>query len=145
MPSNSEPARRHPDGTGEMDLATLLATMQPILHDLPCVFCTVSQEAYAQLTVQPIGVFCEQEGVTIILTQAQATSLSLPFNSTWAWITLSVHSSLSAVGFLAAITGRLAQHGISVNPVSAYFHDHLFVAWESREQAMTVLQELSRQ
>jgi hypothetical protein len=46
------------------------------------------------------------------------------------------------VGFLAAITARLAQAGISLNAVSAYYHDHLFVPWENRERAMQILKEL---
>jgi uncharacterized protein len=35
-------------------------------------------------------------------------------------ITLNVHSSLEAVGFLAAITRQLAQAGMGVNPASAF-------------------------
>jgi hypothetical protein len=128
---------------GETDLPALLASMQPVMHTEPCAFCSVSREAYAGLSLEPIGVFQEQEGLTLILTQAQASQLGLPFDGTWAWITLTVHSSLSAVGFLAAITTRLAGEGISVNPVSAFYHDHLFVPWERREQAMSVLMELS--
>lgn len=56
----------------------------------------------------------------------------------------SVHSSLSAVGFLAAITGKLAERGISVNPVSAYDHDHLFVPVSRSDEVMELLQEFSR-
>jgi hypothetical protein len=67
----------------------------------------------------------------------------LPFDSTWACITLTAHSSLSAVGFLAAITGQLSQAGMSIHPVSAYYHDHLFVPWESKWQAIDLLRELS--
>ncbi|MGC8878761.1 MAG: ACT domain-containing protein [Anaerolineae bacterium] len=44
---------------------------------------------------------------------------------------MTVHSSLSAVGSLAETTGTLARAGISVNPVTAYYHDHLL----SRERA----------
>jgi hypothetical protein len=51
-----------------------------------------------------------------------------------------VHSSLSAIGFLSVLTSRLAQAHISVNAVSAFYHDHLFVPWESRETAMKVLE-----
>ncbi|PWH17825.1 MAG: transporter [Ardenticatenia bacterium] len=128
---------------GETDLKTLLATMSPVLHPIPYVFCSVSRDIYAQLPLDPIGTFHEQEGITVIIPQQQAIDNGLPFDTAWAWITLSVHSSLSAVGLLAAVTGRLARVGISVNPVSAYYHDHLFVPWESRWQAMDELRNLS--
>ncbi|MBC7228393.1 MAG: ACT domain-containing protein [Thermoflexales bacterium] len=129
---------------GETDLKTLLAAMQPVLHELPYVFCSVSRDIYDKLPFEPLGTFREQEGVTIIVTQQQASDNGFPFDMTWACITLQVHSSLSAVGFLAVITSRLAKAGISVNPVSAYYHDHLFVPWESRWQVMDILKELSR-
>ncbi|SDB45889.1 ACT domain-containing protein [Desulfonatronum thiosulfatophilum] len=62
----------------------------------------------------------------------------------WACITLEVRSLLTAVGFLALITARLARAGISVNPVSAFHHDHLFVPWEMKEHVLAELIELSR-
>jgi inorganic pyrophosphatase len=130
--------------TGETDLATLLSKMQPVLHEQSYVFCSVSQHTMDQLPFIPLGVFREQEGISIIVTLQQATDLRLPIDATWACITLTVHSSLSAVGFLALITARLARSDISVNPVSAYYHDHLFVPWESRLQAMEILHELSQ-
>ena len=129
---------------GETDLKTLLATMHPFLHPSPYVFCSVSQDTYEGLLFDPLGTFREPEGITIIVTQQQAIDSGLPFDTTWACITLTVHSSLSAVGFLAAVTGRLAQAGISVNPVSACYHDHLFVPWESRWQAMDELRRLGQ-
>ncbi len=58
-------------------------------------------------------------------------------------ITLNIHSSLDAVGFLAAITTRLAAAGMGVNPVSGYFHDHLFVPADRADEAMTVLEGLA--
>jgi hypothetical protein len=128
---------------GEMNLKTLLTTMRPLLHELSYVFCMVSQDIYDKLSFDPLGTFREPEGITVIATQRQASENGLQFNMTWACITLRVHSSLSAVGFLAAVTGRLAQMGISVNPVSACYHDHLFVPWESRKTAMEILEELS--
>jgi hypothetical protein len=45
-------------------------------------------------------------------------------------------SSLNAVGLIAAIAGRLAHAGISVNAVSAYFHDYLFVPTDKADEAM---------
>jgi hypothetical protein len=58
-------------------------------------------------------------------------------------ITLNVHSSLDAVGFLAAITTRLAAAGMGVNPISAFFHDHLFVPAERADEAMAILKTLA--
>jgi len=88
---------------GETDLKTLLATMHPFLHPSPYVFCSVSQDTYEGLLFDPLGTFREPEGITIIVTQQQAIDSGLPFDTTWACITLTVHSSLSAVGFLAAL------------------------------------------
>ena len=129
--------------TGETELKKLIAEMRPTLGESAYVFCSVKPEDASRLPFAPLGAFREQEGVTLIITERQARDSNLPFESTWACITLTVQSSLLAVGFLAAVLTRLAQAGISVNPVSAYYHDHLFVPRESRRKAMDVLEELS--
>jgi uncharacterized protein len=129
--------------SGETELNRLLCSMEPVLDEAGYVFCTVSEETYDGSTLRPLGTFREREGRTLILTETQAREAGLAFDSTWAWISLTVHSSLSAVGLLAAITARLAEAGISVNAISAFYHDHLFVPWERRERAMQVLKELS--
>ncbi|TIM21889.1 MAG: ACT domain-containing protein, partial [Mesorhizobium sp.] len=59
--------------------------------------------------------------------------------------TLNIHSSLEAVGFLAAITTRLAAAEIGVNPVSAFYHDHLFVPVDRAEEAIDVLRRLAEE
>lgn len=58
-------------------------------------------------------------------------------------ITLNVHSSLEAVGFLAVIASRLAGKGMGVNPVSGFFHDHLFVPVGREEEALAVLEAVA--
>ena len=129
--------------TGETNLKKLLSEMNPSLGEIPYVFCTLKPEDTNRLQFAPLGIFREAEGSTLIITERQARDSNFRFESTWACITLTVHSSLLAVGFLAAILGRLAQAGISVNPISAFYHDHLFVPWESRRKAMDALEELS--
>ena len=86
--------------------------------------------------------FREVEGVTLILTEAQAHDAGLTAAALWACITLTVHSSLAAVGLIAAVATKLAASGISVNPVAGYYHDHLFVPWDRREDALRLLGEL---
>lgn len=126
---------------GETNLTRLLSSMQPTLREEEYVFCTVA--ALSGPNLDPIGFFREEEGVTLILLRYQAESAGLPYSAVFAMITLSVHSSLEAVGFLAAIATRLASHGISVNPISAFYHDHLFVPVAQAETAIALLHELA--
>ncbi|WP_036823971.1 ACT domain-containing protein, partial [Photobacterium sanctipauli] len=54
-------------------------------------------------------------------------------------ITLTVHSSLEAVGLTAAVATRLAEYSISANVVAAYYHDHVFVPVNRAEEALQAL------
>ena len=56
-----------------------------------------------------------------------------------AWITLTVHSDLAAVGMTAAFSGALGRAGIGCNVVAGTHHDHLFVPAEQARRAMDVL------
>jgi uncharacterized protein len=138
---------------GETNLSALLKSMKPILLDEEYVFCTIKTDDssisrrmfdFDLLSLcEPIGIFQEQEGTTYIVTRQNAEKANLSYSLTtiFRMITLSVHSSLDAVGFLAAITNKLAAAGISCNPVSAYYHDHLFIPANRAEQAMNLLKE----
>ncbi|WP_035990662.1 ACT domain-containing protein [Leptolyngbya sp. KIOST-1] len=129
---------------GETNLNQLLATMQPMQRQGEYVFCTLPADQVGTLTSQTIGLFHEDEGLTLMLLRSQADAAGLPYDAVFAMITLTVHSSLEAVGFLAAIATQLASHGISVNPVSAFYHDHLFVPVAQAELALALLHELSQ-
>lgn len=130
--------------TGEQNLTTLLKSMQPRLFKEDYVFCSVSIERVAELNLTPICQFQELEGMTLIITKQQAEQANLDYEFVCRMITLLVHSSLEAVGFLAAITNKLAENDISVNAVSAYHHDHLFVPTNKAEQVMQILIEMSK-
>ena len=67
------------------------------------------------------------------------TSIHADPEGEWARISLDVHSSLEAVGLTAMLSARLAEHGISANIVAAANHDHLFVPWDRREDALEAL------
>jgi hypothetical protein len=126
---------------GERNLDTLLKTMQPHLTDGKWVFRT-SPNGFDSATLDTtILMFKESEGVTIISPATQADA-ALP---TWAMITLSIHSDLQAVGFLAAITTMLAAKDIPVNAVSAFFHDHIFVPYGRRDDALECLRCMMRE
>ncbi|MFH6785524.1 MULTISPECIES: ACT domain-containing protein [Methylobacterium] len=128
--------------SGETDLEKLLAGMRPDLRPGTYVFATV-QDGTVPAGVVPVMSFREAEGTTMILSGAEAARAGLPGEFPCRWITLAVHSALGAVGFLAAVTARLAERGIAVNAVSAFHHDHLFVPVARAEEAMEVLRGLA--
>ena len=129
--------------SGETNLNKLLQSMQPVLCSEEYVFCSIKDRDNRYFNLDSIGQFRESEGTTLILQREQADAANLSYTSVFSMITLSIHSSLEAVGFLAAITSKLAKHNISVNPVSAYYHDHLFVPVSRAKEVMMLLQEFS--
>ncbi len=120
----------------ESDLETLIRAMSPRLTPGVFVFATVTAVPAA---IAPLMSFREAEGITLILPQDQAEAAGLEWVFPCRMITLEIASSLDAVGFLAAMTGRLAAAGIAVNPVSGFHHDHLFVPKARADEAMTIL------
>ncbi|MGN6538023.1 MAG: ACT domain-containing protein [Mesorhizobium sp.] len=131
--------------TGETDLRTLLGSMQPALQPDVLVFATVPLSQGRPEGLDPVMTFRENEGRTFILTEDAARKAGLAGTFRCRMITLNVHSSLEAVGFLAAITTRLAAAGMGVNPVSGFYHDHLFVPAERAAEAMTILLEMAKE
>lgn len=128
--------------TGERRLRALLAGMNPRLEEGEYVFCSVDEH---QLEIDWIASFREAEGLSLVVPKPQAEAAALEYAFTARMIKLDIHSSLEAVGFLAAIAARMAEAGISLNPVSASYHDYLFVPTGKAEQAMRVLRQMMRE
>ena len=125
--------------SGERELNVLLQSMKPELQSGVFVFCTLPEEQKIPVNINPVFMFREQEGKTFVFLREEAEQAGISYQYPSRQITLTVHSSLEAVGFLATITTHLAQAGISVNPVSAFYHDHLFVPEDRADEAMQVL------
>ncbi|MDO5614949.1 MAG: ACT domain-containing protein [Cruoricaptor ignavus] len=127
---------------GETNLDTLLKTMKPTLNAGDYVFCTVQD--LQKVTISDIILyFREDEGFTIILEKKVADRCQLSYTFIASWITLTVHSSLEAVGLTAAFSKALTDENISCNVVAGYFHDHIFVDRKDTEKAMVVLNRFS--
>lgn len=106
------------------------------------VFCTFADHRLPP-SLSPMCTFRETEGLTAIVARDQAELAGVPYTFACRLITLTVHSSLDAVGFLACITQRLAQAQIPCNAVSAFHHDHLFVPEARAHEALHLLNELA--
>ena len=128
--------------SGEKNLDTLLRTIKPILNESDFVFCTVKDITPFNLN-DILFFFKEEEGITIIVEQTIADDLQLDYSFVASWITLTVHSSLEAVGLTAAFSKALAEEHISCNVVAGYFHDHIFVDKKMADKAMAALNRLS--
>ncbi|UWQ93950.1 ACT domain-containing protein (plasmid) [Rhodobacteraceae bacterium M382] len=128
---------------GETNLDVLVGSMSARLDKGLYVFATVPDRGVPD-GVHPRMIFHEAEGVTLILLQEEAEAAGLTWEFPSRMITLGVHSSLEAVGFLARITTALAGQGMGVNPVSGFYHDHLFVPDGREQDAMAVLADMAK-
>ncbi|MDW6022048.1 ACT domain-containing protein [Mesorhizobium sp. BAC0120] len=127
---------------GEFNLEKLLAGMTPRLEEGVYVFASLPAATAVPSGVYPLMTFIEAEGTTLVLEEGEADRAGVKTTFRSRMITLDVHSSLEAVGFLSVITTRLAAARIAVNPVSAFYHDHLFVPAERAEEAVEILEQL---
>lgn len=129
--------------SGETNLRELIKNIQPELVNEEFIFASMDEDKFRDKKLNPLCRFLENEGISLILRRVEADEKGIHYNSVFKMITLKVHSSLEAVGFLAKITGELAKHQISVNPVSAYYHDHLFIPISKAEEALIILKQMS--
>jgi len=126
---------------GESNLSKLLTSMSPKLMPDEYVFCSVQGEYREFDKLSPLASFHEEEGLTLVISKKLALANKLPFESVFKGITLTVHSSLDAVGLTAAVSTKLAEKGISANVIAAYYHDHIFVQADKAESAIKALGE----
>ncbi len=124
--------------SGETDLSVLLSSMAPELASGEFVFVSV-RDVQDLPHLDPLASVVEPEGVSLVLTRAQADEAGLHYDFVAAWITLRVHSSLHAVGLTAAVSKALADVGMSCNVIAGFHHDHLLVPHQRAEEALGLL------
>ena len=120
------------------DLAVLIASMRPQLHDGVWAWCA-RPHGTPMDGVEAIASVREAEGVTLVVPEARALARGWPVAFRSAWITLAVHSDLAAVGLTAAFARALGDAGIACNVVAGVHHDHLFVPVDRAADAIAAL------
>jgi uncharacterized protein len=124
-------------------MSTAWHDLRPSLYPDPYVFAQVREvPAGISGTLGPFAVIREDEGTTLVLAQAQADRLGLPYGYVAARITLTIGSDLAAIGLTAEVSRVLAQAGISCNVIAGLAHDHLFVDFERGPEALGLLKRL---
>ncbi|MGL4767757.1 MAG: ACT domain-containing protein [Formosimonas sp.] len=129
--------------TAISNLRTLLRSMQPTLNDGVYAYCHVAHD-FNLSSIDFIGAFREAEGLTLIVREAEALAAHWPILFRAAWLSLTVHSDLQAVGLTAAFASALGAAGISCNVVAGALHDHIFVPFEQAQAAMAALHQLQK-
>lgn len=127
----------------QVDLVTLLKSIEPALNEGEYVFCTLQNISQIEFT-NVLGTFREEEGVTVIIKKEYADELNLAYSFVASWITLTVHSLLEAIGLTAAFSKALTYENISCNVIAGYYHDHIFVSTKDAQKAMDVLKRLQK-
>ena len=124
------------------DLNELLASMAPHLNEGEFVFCSLQGEYGDYLHLHPITAFRETEGLSLVIPKQSAIDNDINADSTYRMITLTVHSSLEAVGLTAAVAAKLTDHNITANVIAAFHHDHILIQTDKADAAMNALSEI---
>lgn len=123
---------------GETDLALMLERLDVSVR--PGVFTFVTG-SWPDLEAIALARVVEDEGVTSVVEVTAARRSGAPVGFEAAWITLTVHSSLSAVGLTAWVSTVLAEAGIPCNVLAGFHHDHLLVPHDRVDEAVGLLSE----
>lgn len=123
---------------GEIDLDVMLATLA--VQRRPGVFTYIAVEVPTPgLLAAAHAVVKEGSLTTIVLPLEAAERAGQVVTVRFAWLTLTVHSSLEAVGLTAAISERLTRQNIACNVLAGYHHDHVLVPVERVDDAIAAL------
>ena len=123
------------------DLEQMLATLEPLVREGEYVYVLDPGGSVTMPAAE--AVVAEAEGRALVVRREAADRAGLPYDFVGAWITLSVHSSLEAVGLTAAFSAALAQAGIGCNVLAGLHHDHLLVPYAQRDAAVAALRALA--
>lgn len=116
---------------------------KPMLAEEEHGFATIPMGSGWPSGLVPVATFAEAEGASVIALAELLKGIGIEHEAGWAKITIGADTRLDDVGITARISSALAEKGISANIVAAYHHDHVFVPWDRRDEAMSVLNILS--
>tara|TARA_B100000575_G_C23143456_1_gene666402 strand:+ start:3227 stop:3592 length:366 start_codon:yes stop_codon:yes gene_type:complete len=86
-----------------------------------------------------ISIFKEGKNITVITKKEYAELANLEFYFVCAWITLKIKSTLDSHGLTYIFSKALYNKEISCNVIAGYEHDHIFVPYEKKDEALGIL------
>jgi hypothetical protein len=123
---------------GETDLETMLATLA--VERRPGVFTYITVESVQpELLAEAHATITEGSSTSVVVPIEVAQLEGHAVEVGLAWLSLTVQSSLEAVGLTAHVSSCLAAEGIACNVLAGYHHDHLLVPVERADDAIAAL------
>lgn len=123
----------------ERDLDRLLAMLD--IERRPGLYTFVTNRP--DLAEEAAAMVVEEEGRTHVVPVDAARRAAIDVEFEAAWLTLTVHSALEAVGLTAAVSTALANEGIACNVLAGHHHDHLLVPAHRADDAMAAILRLA--
>lgn len=130
--------------SGETDLQRILTSLEVRRREGTFVYATVP----AGQTVPDIPIaamVAEVQGTSLVVSHDVAVRAGLACEFEAAWLTLTTHTSLAAVGVTAAIATALAMQKIPANVIAGFHHDHLLVPVDRVDEAAATVELLRTQ
>ncbi len=122
-------------------LRSVFQTMHVSCDNDPYGFAT--KEGEVAVAIRDVaGLFHEDEGLTIIASTRYLESIGLAYTGPYARLTISFSATHNIPGFSAILVQKLAEVGIPTGVIAAYFHDHIYVPYDYRKEAIALLKNL---
>jgi len=123
---------------GETDLDKMLASLR--VERRPGVFTYVAVAVPTPgLLAAAHAMVTEGETTTLVLPLEAAQRAGFTVDLEMAWLSLTVQSSLEAVGLTAAFAATLGEVGIPCNVLAGFHHDHILVPADRADDAIDAL------
>lgn len=129
--------------SGLTDLQQTLQSLKVLCDDIEYGFASIENESQIDRN-KVLATFHENGRLAVIAPLNYLNSLNIENEGPYAKLTIDIHTSLELVGLTAVMATELAKNGISANVVAAFYHDHVFVQYELRKQAIDLLEALKK-
>jgi hypothetical protein len=137
----------------ETDISALLSSTEILVHpeDYVLISIRLEDESRARKILDRADAFSsitfDYSEVSLVLKSDEWDRLRGGFrgykeDGPYRLITFDIVLDLSIVGFLAAVSARLAEAGVSIYALSTYLRDHILVKGEDVQKAEEVLEGL---
>ena len=130
--------------SGETDLGRILASLAVRQREGVYVFAFIPPgEPLPDIAIA--AMVSELEGTSVVVGLEAAEAMGLAYEFEAAWLSLTSHTSLDAVGVTASLSTALAMRGIPCNVIAGFHHDHVLVPIDRVDDAMQAIDQVRLQ